>query len=34
VFFLRNSNTPGVADEVFGFGPAGATPVAGNFDGQ
>ncbi len=33
-FFLRNSNTPGLADTVFTFGAGGATPLAGNWDGN
>ena len=34
-FFLRNSNTPGVADLVFRFGPKvrGWLPIAGDWDG-
>ena len=32
-FFLRNSNTPGAAAVVFGFGPpAGMTPVRGDWN--
>jgi hypothetical protein len=31
-FFLRNSNAPGGADLVFGYGPAGATPVSGDWN--
>ena len=35
-FFLRNANTGGAADMVFGYGPAGAgwRPLAGDWDGQ
>ena len=35
-FFLKNSNSAGVADSLFRFGPAGAgwTPVTGDWDGN
>jgi hypothetical protein len=35
-FFARNSNTGGVADLTFGYGPAGAgfQPLAGDWDGS
>jgi hypothetical protein len=35
-WFLRNSNTPGPADAVFGYGPAGAglVPLDGDWDGD
>ncbi len=33
-FFLRNSNTSGAADVVASFGPAGVTPLAGDWDGN
>ncbi len=33
VFYLRNSNTQGVADIVFAFGNAGDDPLAGDWDG-
>ena len=36
VFFLRDSNTTGVADTTFGYGPASATwvPIAGDWTGS
>ncbi len=36
IFFLRNSNSTGVADVAFVYGPAGAgwIPIAGNWTGQ
>jgi hypothetical protein len=33
-FFLRNSNTPGPADFSFGYGPPGAAPLVGDWDGN
>jgi hypothetical protein len=33
-WFLRNTNSPGAADLVFGYGPANAVPLTGNWDGQ
>jgi hypothetical protein len=33
-FYLRNSNTPGFADFVVEYGPAGATPLVGDWDGN
>ncbi len=35
-FFLKNTNSAGAADLVFGYGPAGAgwTPIAGDWDGN
>lgn len=35
-FFLRNDNSAGPADAMFGYGPAGAgwTPIAGDWDGN
>jgi hypothetical protein len=33
-FFLRQAHGPGAADLVYGFGPAGVTPLAGDWDGQ
>ena len=33
-FFLKNSNTPGVADWAFVYGVGGATPLVGNWDGK
>ena len=32
-FLLRNSNTVGFADIVFGLGIPGDMPIAGNWDG-
>jgi hypothetical protein len=32
-FFLRNANAPGPADVLFNYGPAGLTPLAGDWDG-
>jgi lysyl endopeptidase len=32
-FYLRNSNTIGVADLVFSLGINGDLPIAGNWDG-
>jgi hypothetical protein len=32
-WFLRNTATPGSADVVFGYGPPGMTPLAGDWDG-
>jgi len=36
VFYLRNSNTTGVADVTFTYGPAGAgwVPIVGDWDGD
>ena len=35
-FFLKNSNSPGPGDLVFGYGPAGAgwMPMAGDWNGD
>lgn len=33
-FYLRNSNTAGFADLTIPFGPAGAMPVVGDWDGD
>lgn len=33
-FFLRNANAGGAADVVASFGPAGSTPIAGDWDGN
>ena len=33
-WFLRNSNSPGAPDVVFGFGAPGWTPVVGDWDGD
>jgi hypothetical protein len=33
-FFLRNSNTPGIADTTLIYGSPGATPIAGDWDGN
>jgi hypothetical protein len=33
-FYLRNSNTPGVADITTTYGNAGWTPVVGDWDGN
>ncbi len=33
-FFLRNSNSSGAADVVTSFGPAGVTPISGDWDGN
>jgi hypothetical protein len=33
-FYLRNSNTTGVADIVFNYGAAGDTPVVGDWNGD
>ena len=33
-FFLRNSNSSGPADLVYTFGPIGAMPVVGDWDGN
>ena len=33
-FYLRNTNTPGFADITVAYGPFGATPVVGNWDGD
>jgi hypothetical protein len=32
-FFLRNANASGVADLSYSYGPAGATPIVGDWDG-
>ena len=32
-WFLRNTNTSGAADVTFGYGPAAATPIVGDWDG-
>jgi hypothetical protein len=32
-YFLRNANAPGGADVVFSYGPAGAVPLAADWDG-
>jgi hypothetical protein len=32
-FYLRNSNSAGFADLTIRYGPAEATPLAGNWDG-
>ena len=32
-FLLRNTNTPGSADVTVGYGFAGSTPLAGDWDG-
>jgi len=32
-FYLRNSNTAGIADLVFGYGIPGDTPLAGAWNG-
>ena len=34
VWFLRNSNSPGVADLAFTYGSGGPAPVVGNWDGM
>ncbi|MDS4030106.1 MAG: CARDB domain-containing protein [Candidatus Contendobacter sp.] len=36
VFYLRNSNTPGIADNFFSYGPPGAgwIPIAGDWNGN
>lgn len=33
-FYLRNSNTPGLADLTIRYGPAGAIPVVGDWNGD
>ena len=33
-FFLRNRNTAGLADTTIAFGPSGAIPVVGDWDGN
>ena len=33
VFFLRNAHAPGAADLAFTYGPPGATPLSGDWDG-
>jgi hypothetical protein len=33
-FYLRNSNSPGFADLSIQYGPSGATPVVGDWDGN
>jgi hypothetical protein len=33
-FYLRNSNTAGLADLTIPYGPPGATPVVGDWDGN
>ena len=33
-FYLRNTNTIGIADVVFPLGAAGDTPLAGDWDGD
>ena len=33
-FFLKNDSTAGPADLVFGYGPLGARPLIGDWDGQ
>jgi hypothetical protein len=33
-FFLRNSNSSGPADIVFGYGSSPSTPIVGDWDGQ
>ena len=34
VFYLRNSNTPGFADLTIQYGPGGAIPIVGDWDGD
>src|SRR5438128_5720539 len=34
VFYLRNSNTPGFADLTIQYGPSGAIPIVGDWDGD
>ena len=33
-FFLKNQNTAGPGDLVFGYGPLGARPLIGDWDGR
>jgi hypothetical protein len=33
-FYLRNTNSPGFADMTIQYGPPGATPIAGDWDGN
>src|SRR5215813_6734485 len=33
-FFLRNSNTGGIADVSFAYGPVGLTPLSGDWNGD
>jgi hypothetical protein len=33
-FFLRNANAPGAANVSFTYGPLGATPIVGDWDGR
>ena len=33
-WFLRNSNSAGPADLVYGYGPAGAIPISGDWNGD
>jgi hypothetical protein len=33
-FVLKNTNGPGAADLVLGYGPVNAKPLIGNWDGQ
>ena len=33
-FYLRNSNTVGFADITIRYGPSGATPLAGDWNGM
>ena len=34
VFYLRNTNTPGDPNNIFAFGAAGDTPIAGDWTGK
>ena len=34
LFYLRNSNTPGFADITVQYGPTGAIPIVGDWDGN
>ena len=34
VFYLRNSNTPGIADIAAGYGTKGDIPLVGDWDGD
>jgi ABC-type uncharacterized transport system permease subunit len=34
IFYLRNSNSTGFADLTIIYGPAAATPLAGDWDGS